>query len=126
MKAIVLIVVFFFAGQLYAQEDTTVYDIVDQEAEFPGGAAAMMKWIQSNFNYPTCLENDIEISNRIYIEFIIEKDGSINHVSVRTKCNSCKESAINLMKTSPIWLPAYLNGSKVRSFYRIPLNIDFD
>ena len=126
MRVFLVFFLLSICSVLSAQEDTTVYELVDQEAEFPGGTAEMMKWIQSNLVYPTINENDLQLSSKIYIEFIVEKDGSLQQIMVKTKCEPYRESAFNLMKTSPNWIPAKLNNSKVRSLYRIPLHIDFN
>ncbi|MBK8644940.1 MAG: TonB family protein [Saprospiraceae bacterium] len=44
--------------------------------EFPDGAAAMMKYIQSNLNYPAIArENDIQ--GTVVVQFVVTKSGDI-------------------------------------------------
>lgn len=125
MKTIVLIVVCCFAGQLYAQEDTTVYDIVDQEAEFPGGMPKMMKWfIDQDINFEDDYINGTCLS-RIKLQFIVEKDGSISNIKSLNTCALSQEKAVKLMGMSPKWIPAQINSNVVRMRYFMPITICF-
>jgi protein TonB len=123
---ILLFIAFFNFFSANAQQDSTIYSIVDKEAEFQGGVAAMMAWVQKNLVYPLeAVENNL-VDSRIYITIIVETDGSLSQITVNTKCESCANSFITLMQTSPNWIPAQLNGRNVRSKYIIPMHIDFD
>jgi protein TonB len=122
---ILLFIAFFTFFSASGQQDTTIYSIVDKEAEFPGGTSAMIKWLHENIVYP----NEIiggEIINRIYITFIVETDGSISQPTVVSKCENCSKILENLIISSPKWTPAQLNGRNVRSKYVLPMHIDFD
>lgn len=113
-------------GPLFAQEDTTVYQQVDREAEFPGGVAKMMKWfIDQDVKFEEGYLNGT-CSSRITLEFIVEKDGSISNVKSLNTCALRQENAVALMKESPLWSPAILNSTKVRSSYQFPIRICFD
>lgn len=122
---ILLFIAFFTFFSASAQQDTTVYSYVDQEAEFPGGGAAMMKWLQENIVYPHEVIGN-ENYSRIYLSFIIETDGRISQPTVITKCENCSKILENLILSSPQWTPAQLNGRNVRSKYLLPMHIDFD
>ena len=45
-------------------------------AHFPGGDSTMQKWIEENVHYPLGAIA-LGVEGHVYIEFIIEKDGSI-------------------------------------------------
>jgi protein TonB len=122
---ILLFIAFFTFFSASAQQDTTIYSTVDKEAEFPGGPAAMMTWIQNNLVYPNEITGG-EIINRIYVTFIIEVDGRISQPTVVSKCENCSKILDNLILSSPLWTPAQLNGRNVRSKYVLPMHIDFD
>ncbi|TXI85277.1 MAG: hypothetical protein E6Q38_00730 [Crocinitomicaceae bacterium] len=122
---ILLFITFFTFFSASAQQDTTIYTTVDKEAEFPGGTAAMMSWLQNNLVYPNEITGG-EIINRIYVTFIIEVDGRISQPTVVSKCENCSKILENLILSSPLWTPAQLNGRNVRSKYLLPMHIDFD
>ena len=53
-----------------AQEETFV--IVEQMPEFPGGQAALMKYLSSNIKYPDeCRKMGIE--GKVYVKFVVDK-----------------------------------------------------
>lgn len=119
---ILLFIAFFTVFSANAQQDSTIYSIVDKEAEFQGGVAAMMAWVQKNLVYPLeAVENNL-VNSRIFITFIIEIDGSLSQTTVNTKCESCANSFIKLLQKSPKWTPAQLNGRNVRFKYYLPIS----
>ena len=62
-------------------DNDTVYQIVEEMPEFPGGAEAMMKSIAGNIKYPEAAI-DKNIEGRVFVSFVIEKDGSVSNVKV--------------------------------------------
>ena len=125
MRSFLFLFTFLFWGQLLAQEDTTVYELVDQEAQFPGGSAQLLQWItnqeiqmEEGFLRGTC-------SSGIQLQFIVEKDGTVSNVKSLNPCSLSQENAVKLMQGSPEWIPAIANSQKVRSIYRLPVTICF-
>lgn len=93
------------------------------DSEFPGGPEAMKKFIQDNVNYP---EEDIKTNTqgRVYVKFIVEKDGSISDISFMRGGVSptLNREAARLIESMPPWIPAEdKNGEKVRSRCRLPI-----
>jgi len=92
---------------------------VTKQAEYIGGETALNKYISQNIEVP----NDLDWSGRLVVQFIIEKDGSVNDVEVKGNCPSYfKNSIINTFKKMPKWKPAQTSeGTSVRSQKQIPL-----
>ncbi|OFY52189.1 MAG: hypothetical protein A2W85_00345 [Bacteroidetes bacterium GWF2_41_31] len=102
-----------------AKED--VYTMVDSMPEYPGGMNAMMSFLSSNITYPQQAKNDT-ISGRVFINFIIEKDGSVTNVKVLRGIGSgCDEEAVRVISSMPKWKPGMQNGEAVRVSYNIPI-----
>lgn len=97
---------------------------VDEEAEFGGGQAAMMSYIQKNLVYPqVAIENDIQ--GKCYLRFVVGADGSISNVQVvrgLAGCPECDKAAQKVIRDMPKWKPGKLNGRSVASYYSIPIN----
>lgn len=74
----------------YAKQD----EIVSTEAKFPGGNAQINKFISANINYPSEAINN-ELEGRITLSFIIEKDGSIGDVKVKSGGHQVLEKEAN-------------------------------
>lgn len=111
-----------FQGIAFSQQDTTIYSIVDKEAEFPGGVAAMMAWLMKDINFVE--ENELPTS-KMFLELIIETDGTLSSIKNVRGLKLTDEAIQKLISTSPKWTPAQLNERNVRSKYIISMYIDF-
>lgn len=101
--------------------DETIYDVVEEDPSFPGGVAALMGWMQLNFNYPKeALDKGIQ--GRIIMSFIVNIDGSISNPSIRQLDESIEKEAIRMILSMPNWIPGKIKGKDVRSKYTIPLS----
>ena len=99
--------------------DPVIY--VDEPAEFPGGMPALHEFIKDNIDL-----NIIDGSAKVYLKFVVDTDGTISGVSVTKTsedCKSCEKAAIKVVKSMPNWKPGKLNGKEVKSYYRLPINI---
>ena len=149
MKSILLIITVFCSGQFYinAQEtsDSTILppppitmppeliliteliDICgcggrDQEAQFPGGAAAMQTWVERNVVYPRGAKQ-LGIEGRVYLVFIVEKDGTISNVEiVKGAGYSLNQEAKRLIKSMPYWISSEVECVTVRTRVRVPVS----
>jgi protein TonB len=111
---------------VFAQEnrDTSTinaFPFPDVEAEFPGGAVALMKYISQNITYP---EKSLDITGRIFVSFFVNVDGSVSDVTVERGLDKVlDEMAIKLIQGMPRWKPAEINGIAVKSRVRLPIVI---
>lgn len=98
-----------------------VFDIVDLEASFVGGVVEMMKYVQSNVNYP---EMSIEAreEGKVFVTFIVEKDGSISNIEVvRGVSKALDREAKRVVQSFPNWIPGEKNMQKVRTRVSLPI-----
>ena len=98
-----------------------IYDVAEIMPEFPGGAAAMLQWIQNNMRYPqVALDNGIQ--GRVFVQFVVEKDGTRSNVKVMRTIDEClNPEAIRLVNAMPKWTPAKQNGQVVRCRFTLPI-----
>lgn len=90
------------------------------KAEYPGGSQAFIKYIFAHYKSPT----DEEINAKVFISFIIEKDGSLSEIKViRDAGYGIGQELLRVIKTSPKWNPAINNGKVVRSQYTFPISV---
>jgi TonB family protein len=100
----------------------TTYFPYSVEASFPDGSSGLSKYISQNIIYPT---TSIELNEqgRVYINFVIEKDGSISDVLiVRGVSQEIDQEAKRVIKEMPNWIPGERDGYKVRTRVRLPIN----
>jgi len=107
-----------------------IVDFPDVEAMYPGDVPMdsknMMKFIQDNLQYPQVdIEN--EIQGKVYIEFIVEEDGSLTNIKVlRGVSSTLDKEAVRVIRLMPKWIPAELNGKAVRCRARLPITFRLD
>ena len=115
-----LIIFLFISNQSFNQSD--VIEFPDIDAKFPGGSEKLQRWISKNVKYPSyAIEKGIH--GRVYVSFIVEKNGKISNVTVERGVHSSLDAeAKRLVSTMPKWIPGKHNGKKARVICRLPIN----
>ncbi len=107
----------------YDGEDTgeeNIFMVVEDMPQFPGGNVT--KWIAKNVKYPQ-LAQENGIQGKVFIKFVIEKDGSITDVQVSRGVDaSLDREAVRVIKAMPKWKPGKQRGKAVRVSYTLPIN----
>ena len=98
-----------------------VFEKVEDMPEFSGGEQAMMDFVAKNVQYPKeAMEK--EISGRVLVGFIVEKDGSISETEiVKGIGGGCDEEAVRVVKAMPKWKPGKQDGKPIRVHFILPL-----
>ncbi len=101
--------------------DETVYRSVEQMPQFPGGEAALMKYLKSHINYPPkAAKNNIEGS--VIVQFVVKKDGSIGEVKVvHSLEKDLDKEAVRVVKSLPKFSPGRHDGQAVNVWYTLPV-----
>ena len=107
--------------ELLEESDGFHVDYFETAPEFPGGNAAVMKYIKDNMVYPMkATENGIQ--GRVIISFYIETDGSISEVTVERSIDPLLDAeAIRIIKSMPKWKPGMQQGKLIRAKYTVPI-----
>jgi protein TonB len=102
-------------------KEEEIFVAVEQQAEFPGGQAALMKWLSNNIRYPeTAQQNDVQ--GRVVVKFVVEKDGSIGAATIAKGVDKdLDKEALRVVKKMPKWQPGKNNGVAVRSYFNLPV-----
>lgn len=102
-------------------EKNDVFVVVEEQPEFPGGAAAMMQFLKENVQYPQiAVENGIE--GRVILSFIVEKDGSISDIDiVRGVDPSLDMEAKRVIASMPDWKAGRQKDQEVRVRFTLPI-----
>lgn len=99
----------------------TVYLSVEQMPRFPGGEAAMMKYVQAHINYPPMAAKN-KIEGDVIVQFVVKKDGSVGEVKVvRSLDKDLDAEAIRVVKKMPKFTPGRHNGEAVNVWYTLPV-----
>ena len=128
MRYFILYALLFFSGLIcFSQEnnqdkekESYKYNTIEKKPEFPGGMEAFFKYIGNNYKTPKVSN----LSGKIYLNFVIEKDGSIVEVKVlRDLGYGTGEEAVRVLSESPKWSPGIQNGQPVRVMFNLPISI---
>jgi protein TonB len=102
-------------------EQPEVYNVVEVDPEFPGGIEALYKYLAENITYPQQAK-DSGIQGRVYVTFVVEKDGSITGAKVlRGIGGGCDEEALRVVNAMPKWTPGKQLGEPVRVQFNLPV-----
>ena len=124
LSAILLTNMAFCQEEKKVSVDDEVFVVVEEQAEFPGGMDSMYAYIQKNLKYPEAAEEK-GIQGRVFVQFVIEKDGSISNVKIlRGIGGGCEEAAVEMVKNMPKWKPAKQRGKPVRYQYVLPIKFE--
>ena len=90
---------------------------------FPGN---INKWISKNIKYPS-LAADNGIQGKVYLKFVVEKDGTISNIEVvRGVDLSLDKEAVRVISKMPKWKPGKQRGKPVRVSYNLPITFQLD
>jgi|AGTN01.2.fsa_nt_gi TonB family C-terminal domain len=104
-----------------ADDEDDIFTILEEQPEFPGGNEALARFLNDNLYYPlSARENQIE--GRVLMNFIIEKDGRINHIEIVDSINPLlDDEAIRAIRSMPKWKPGKRKGQPVRVRVTLPI-----
>jgi len=104
-------------------DEATIFVRVENEAEFPGGHKAWVRYLQQHLNPNTPFDNGAPNGTyQVIVKFVVSKDGTISDVNGETKFGyGMEEEAIKIIKRGPKWKPALQNGNNVNAYRRQPI-----
>ena len=80
----------------------------------------MNKHIRKNFRYPE-IAQEMGIQGRVYVNFIISKDGSITNIRMRGPDKNLEKEAQRIIAKLPTMIPGKQRGRAVRVPFSIPI-----
>ena len=100
---------------------TDIYVVVEKQPEFPGGNAAMMKFLGDNIKYPVAAQEN-GIQGRVITNFVVEKDGSLSDVKIVRGADPLLDAeAVRVIQSMPKWKPGTQKGQIVRVRFTLPV-----
>jgi protein TonB len=102
-------------------EENHVYNsvLLDTKPEFPGGIESFHKAFYRQYKLP-----EATLKGKIYISFIVERDGSLTDIKVlRDLGSGSGKEAVRVINSLPKWVPGTIKGKTVRSLYALPIVI---
>lgn len=98
-----------------------IFVVVEETAVPVGGLPAFYEYVLKNLKYPAQARR-MDVEGRVFVEFVIEKDGSITDVkAIKGIGAGCDEEAVRVVTNSPKWKAAKQRGKAVRQRMVLPI-----
>jgi protein TonB len=105
-----------------AKEEETIFVAAEEMPEFPGGTAALVKFLSLNIKYPA-VAAETGIKGKVIVNFVVNKDGSITGAKIlRSVDASLDKEALRVVNSLPRWKPGKQGGKPVRVAFSVPIN----
>ena len=98
--------------------------IVDKQPQFPGGLEKFYQFLANNIHFPKQALS-AGISAKLYVSFVINKDGKLTQIEFKKKVGYGMEDAVMLvLANSPDWAPGEIKNSKVNTVMILPVEFN--
>ena len=99
----------------------SVFLVVDEMPEFPGGMQAMMEYLAQHVKYPSIAQKN-GVQGRVITQFTVSKDGSITDAKVlRSVDPYLDKEALRVVSAMPKWKPGKQGGKAVATRFTVPV-----
>lgn len=104
------------------EEKDSIFEIVEEDAMFPGGDQACFEWLVKHLRYPIeAIEG--KKSGPVVADFTIKKDGSADYVAIlRSPDKSISDEVTRMIESMPTWKPATINSKGISSRFSLSLS----
>ncbi|MBQ4055794.1 MAG: TonB family protein [Bacteroidaceae bacterium] len=102
-------------------DEEQIFQIVEEQAQYPGGMAECMKFLSKNIKYPT-ISQENGVQGRVIVQFVVNRDGSIVDAKVMRGVDPyLDKEALRVVGLMPKWSPGKQRGKAVRSQFILPV-----
>ena len=106
--------------------DDDVYTLVEETATPQGGMNVFYEHIAKKMMYPAQARR-MGVEGKVFVEFTVQTDGSVTDVRVKNGIGAgCDQEAVNVVKTSPPWIPGKNKGVAVKQRIVLPISFKLD
>lgn len=103
-------------------DEEVVFIAPEEKPEFPGGDAALLKFLNQSIKYPT-VASENGIFGKVTVSFVVNKDGSVSDAKVlRSVDPALDKEALRVVYSLPKWKPGKQGGKPVRVSFSVPIN----
>lgn len=99
------------------EDEQTVYQVVEEMPEFPGGMPALVEFIRKNLRH-----DKAEKKERVIIQIVVDKKGNAtNPVVLRSTNPALDEEALRIVSLMPKWKPGRQAGKNRNVKFAFPV-----
>jgi len=110
----------------FNKNGTTVeklYTRVEKEAEFKGGDAGWVKYLEENMDPNVPVDNNAPAgSYQVIVQFIVNIDGTLSDITALTNHGfGMEKEVVRIIKQGPQWVPAVRFGRTIKAYRKQPV-----
>jgi TonB family protein len=103
-------------------EEEVPFVVVEEMPSFPGGDAALLKYIGKNTHYPGKSKQD-GTQGRVIVKFCVASNGSVNQISIlKSVSPELDKEALRVVSSLPTFKPGRQGGKPVPVWYMVPIS----
>lgn len=109
-------------------EDTEeeIFMTAEVQPSFPGGVAALCKFISDNVKYPSAAK-DNNVTGKVVVRFVVNQKGNIENAYVFRSIDPLLDrEAIRVVESLPKWNPGTQRGKPVKVWFTLPINFQLN
>ena len=107
-----------------AQPHNRDFELVENNAVFPGGTTAIATYLQANYRYPDPLTTNIETKAEVIFE--VDTLGQARFLTIRHNDLPDQEAELQrLINEMPLWKPARQDGAAMPQYVALPVHYGF-
>ena len=104
------------------EENEEIFMRVEKQPSFPGGNAALQRFIGNNVNYPQ-EAIDMGLQGKVVVKFVVNEKGKAVRPEVLKKVSpELDQAAIDVVNKLPLFTPGEQAGKKVKVWYIVPID----
>ena len=106
--------------------EAKVFTYVEQMPVFPGGEAALQKYIHEHLKYPTVsLEEGTQ--GTVMLRFVVNENGSVGEIQILKSLDTyCDREAKRVVQSLPRFTPGLQQGKPVKVWFQLPVRFEID
>lgn len=98
-----------------------IVKVAEVMPKFPGGEAALMKFLMENVRYPQEAKEK-NVQGAVIAQFVVQADGSVGTVKIVKKVDPLLDAeAVRVLKSLPKFEPGKIDGKPVSVWYTLPI-----
>lgn len=113
------------ASPLAAANPDPIFQEVEKQASYPGGAAAIQKFVDENQRTLSTKRSEVN-STEVSLKFVVEKDGRVSKIQTISAPNVQLEEESYVLLRKMKWQPGENAGQAVRSYSTVTLHLNLN
>ena len=103
----------------------TIYTVVEEMPEFPGGMDALKQYLSERAIYPNSLQ-DNQLTGTVFVKMIVNTKGEVVEPTIiKGFIPEADSTALQIVRQMPLWKPGMHKGKPVNTYFTVPVTFSY-